>query len=157
MSGLLSEQLHFVKGLDPVANAFAGTVYTQAVSMAGWERCLFDVYCGVGVTGTATLTVQACSDASGSNPTAIAFRYREILSTDIEGTLTLATTAGFTTTAGSSKHELLEVRAEDLAALGYGYVRLKSVEVVASPVLGGVAIILGEPRNRSAIAATVVV
>lgn len=157
MSGLLMEQLHLVKGLDPVANAFAGTVYSQAVAMKNWNRVMFVRFDGVGTTGTSTLTVQACSDASGSNPVAIPFRYREVLSTDVEGTLTLATTAGYTSTAGSSKLIEVEVRAEDLAASGLGYVRLKCVESAASAVLGGILIIMGESRNRMAIAPTVVV
>ena len=154
MNGLLMEQLHLVKGLDPVVNAFAGTVSSQAVNMAKWERTMFVIYDGVGATGTSTLIVEACSTAAGANNTAIPFRYRQVLSGDTEGTLTLATAAGFTCTAGSSKIIEIEVRAEDLAALGYNYVRVTSTEVVASAVLGGILVIQGEPRNRSQIAET---
>jgi hypothetical protein len=156
MSGLLMEQLHLVKGLDPVANAFAGTVYSQAVAMKDWNRATFVRYDGVGATGTSTITVQACSSAAGANPVAIPFRYREILATDVEGALTAVAATGYTSTAGSSKLIEVEVRADDLAALALGYVRLKCVESAASPVLGGILVIMGESRNRTAIAPTVV-
>jgi hypothetical protein len=40
----------------------------------------------------------------------------------------------------------IQVHAEELANVGYRYVRLKAVEVVDSPVLGGIAIALVSPR-----------
>jgi len=138
------ENYHFIKGLDPIADAFSGTVYTDIVSFKNYQSFLFLAHIGVGATGTSTLTVQACDDFSGSNVSAVPFYYREILSGDTEGTLTAATTAGFTVTAGSSKIVVIEVEAEACISSGYDKIRLKAVESVDSPVLGGIAII-GKP------------
>lgn len=156
MSGLLMEQLHFVKGLDPVADAFASTVASDVVDMSGWFKCLFVVYAGVGATGSSTFTVEACDDETPSNTTAIAYQSRMILADDTEGAITARTTSGFIPTVGSSKILLFEVDANDLAASGYRYVRLKAVESVDSPVLGGILVILGEAKDRKSIAATTI-
>lgn len=156
MSGLLMEQLHFVKGLDPVADAFSGTVASDVVDMSGWYKCLFVVYVGVGTTGTSTFTVEACDDTTPSNTSAIAYQSRMILSSDTEGAITARASTGFIPTAGSSKILLFEVDANDLAASGYRYVRLKAVESVNDPVLGGILVILGEAKDRRSIAATTI-
>lgn len=146
---LFMECHKLVKGLDPVADAFdnAAAPATDIVSMKDHDGVAFIGYIGVGATGTQTLTVEACSDTSATSTTAIAFWYREILTSDTAGTITRATTSGFTTTAGSSKIWIIEVRAEDLAASGYSYVRVKqSAEPVNSPCLGGILICLFNPR-----------
>ncbi len=147
-NGLLMEKLQFIKGIDPVANAFAGTVYSDVVDMSDFERVVFALVIGVGTTGTSTLTDQACDDTTPSNRTAVPFRYRQILALDTEGALTAAAATGFTTTAGSSKIVLVEVTEADLADTNYRYVQLKAVEVAASAVLGGV-LILGEKKRQS--------
>ena len=157
MSALLMEKLRFAKGIDPVANAFASTVRSDVYNMSAWYRALFVIYTGVGATGTTTITVNACDNVTPSTRSAIAFRYREILTGDTEGAVTLATSAGYATTAGSSKIILVEVDASQLSASGYGFVELTAVESVASAVLGGIMFIGGEPRYRAAIAATVIV
>lgn len=139
--------LHFVKGLDPVADAFAGaTVYSDVVDMQDYGECVFVIHTGVGATGTSTLTVEACDDIVPTTTSAIPFRYKAILSGDTHGALTAAAAAGVATTAGNSKIYVVEVQASDLLASGYRYVRLKAAEVVDSPVLGGILIILASPR-----------
>ena len=60
---------------------------------------------------------------------------------DTAGTLTKATTAGFTTTAGSNESYLIEVDARDCPA-GKPWVNLQAVEVVDSPVIGSIEIVL---------------
>ena len=154
---LLTEQQHLVKGLDPVANAFAGTVTSQAVNMKNFGHCTFIVHKGVGTTGTATLTVEACSDTSGTGATAVPFRYRATTSGDTPGALTEAAAAGFTTTAGSSQLYVLEVDASVMGSLGLNYLRLKSTEVVASAVVGSILAILSEPRYAQNIFSTAIV
>ncbi len=131
------EQIHFVKGLDPVADAFDGTVYSDIVEVQG-AGAFFILYKGVGATGTSTLTVEACDDISASNTSAVVFNYRTCTTGDTWGDATAATTAGFATTAGSSEMYLVEVDAAALASSGYGYARLKAVEVANDPVLGGI-------------------
>lgn len=148
--------LHLVKGLDPVADAFDGTVYSDIINMKNHEEITFVIYKGVGTTGTSTITVEACDDASASNSAAIAFDYQAITSGDTHGAMTAATTTGFTTTAGSSQLYLIRVKAQALSN-NYGYVRLKAVEVANSPVLGGILAILSGPRYDQAVQATAIV
>lgn len=149
MSGLLMERLQFIKGLDPVADAFDSTQHSDVVDMSVFERLLFVVYAGVGATGTSTLTVEACDDIVPTNTTPIAFYYREILTADVEGAFALKTTAGVVDTAGSSKILLAEIREDALSASGYRYVRLTAVESVNSPVLGGI-LVIGEKKEPGA-------
>lgn len=146
-----------VKGLDPVADAFSGTVYSDVVSMKNNNVIEFIIYKGVGTTGTSTITVEACDDTTPSNTSAVPFNYQAITSGDTAGAYTAATTAGFTTTAGSSQLYSIKVNAEALNASGYGYIRLKAVEVVDSPVLGGILINLTEPRHNQAVQPTAIV
>lgn len=140
------QTIHPVKGIDPVADAFSGTVATDVVSLENYHEVGFLIYKGVGTTGTSTITVEACDNFTPSNTTAVAFRYRACTSGDTWGAWTAATAAGFTTTAGSSQIYQVQVSADDLAATGYPNARLKAVEVVNDPVLGGIAILLGQPK-----------
>jgi hypothetical protein len=142
----LLNNLHFIKGLDPVADAFSGTVTSDVVDLSNHESAIFIVHKGVGLTGTSTITVEACDDVTPSNATAVEFFSKSITSTDIQGNLTSRAAAGFTTTAGSSQIYVIQVNADQLAPLGRAFVRLKMVEVVDSPVLGGIAIALANPR-----------
>ena len=50
--------------------------------------------------------------------------------------MTAAATTGFTTTAGSNQVYQIYVPGSELGAEGYGYVRLKMVEVANDPVVG---------------------
>lgn len=145
----LLQNLHFVKGLDPVADAFSGTVASDVVNMSAYGSCLFIIHKGVGTTGTSTITVEACDDVVPTTTSAVPFFYKTITSGDTDSVLTKATTSGFTLTAGSSQIYLIEVRDRDLASSGYKYVRLKAVESVDAAVLAGITIALGEPRNRA--------
>lgn len=132
----IPSDLHFVKGLDPVADFMSGTVYTDIIEVMG-EGIGFLIYKGVGTTGTSTITVQACDDVSASNSSAVVFWYKQIGTTD--SGWTAATTAGFTTTAGSSDMYLIAAPKDVFASTGYKYARLKAVESADSPVLGGIA------------------
>lgn len=135
-------------GIPAVANAFAGTVYTTAIKLNLWQKARFIYHKAVGATGTATITLEAASDNAGTGATAIPFKYilnSNTAASDAFGVMTQATTAGFTTTAGSNQIYVIEVDARDMPA-GLNFLRLKSVEVVASPVLGGVLVDVYEPR-----------
>lgn len=143
----LSELLHFFKGLDPVADAFSGTIRSDVVNLKHFRRVAWLIYKGVGTTGTSTVTVQACDDTSPTTESAVPFTYRAITSTDVPGSLTAAASTGFTTTAGSSQLYIIEIDVQALLASGYAYACLKMVEVVDSPVLGGIVGILADPRN----------
>lgn len=153
----LLETLHLVKGLDAVADAFAGTVASDVVNMAGYEDILFVIHKGVGATGTSTVTVEACDDVTPTTTSAVPFTYRAITTGDTEGALTQVAATGFTTTAGSSQLYAVQINAAALAASGYSYARLKMVEVVDSPVLGGILIVQGCPRYAQAVKPSTIV
>lgn len=128
---------HAIPVLYPVADAFAGTATSDVIEAQG-ESVLFEITKGVGATGTSTITVLSCDDTTPSNTVAVAFQYRISTTPDTWGDWTQATTAGFTTTAGSNQMYQIWVNAQKLAANNYAYVQLKAVEVVDSPVLGGI-------------------
>ncbi len=140
-----------VKGIDPIADAFDGTVTSDVINMENIIDGAFIIYKGVGTTGTSTITLEACDDVTPSNTTAIAFHYQASTTGDTYGAIQTATSAGFTTTAGSSQVYVIYVSAAKLATLGYGYVRLKAVEVVNSPVAGAIAFIPMETRFQNEI------
>ncbi len=144
---LFIEQSHPITGLAPVADAFAGTVYSDIVSMKNHGKVVFIVFTGLGATGTSTFTVQACDDTSASNTSAVAFHYKSCDNTDVPGAITAATTSGFANTGGSNRIHLIEVDAEALLASGYSYIRLKAVEATDAEVLGGILVLLLEPRS----------
>ena len=146
-----------VKGLDPKADAFAGTVYTDIWSMRNYGAAEVIRYDGVGTTGTSLITVEACDDVSASTTSAVPFKYQEIASGDIPGAITNATTAGFTTTAGSSKIIRIYVDASVLASSGYEFCRAKFVEVADAAVLGGVIVELKQPRSDAEVPVTAIV
>lgn len=158
MPSNLSQKVHFVKGLDAVADAFSGTVYSDFVKVSNYSKAVFLLHKGVGATGTSTITMLAGDDTASpaTTSTAIPFRYKAITSGDTEGAFTAATTAGFTTTAGSSQLYVIEVDTEELGDTGYAYLGLKAVEVVDSPVLGGVLIELHGGRYQQDVPATVI-
>lgn len=133
----VNQEIHWVKGIDPVADGFSGTVTTDVFEAWGHE-VVFIIYKGVGATGTSTVTVLACDDTTPTNTSAVAFRYRACTTGDTWGAWTAAATTGFTTTAGSSQLYEIRVDPADLGATGYGYVQLQAVESVDNPVLGGI-------------------
>jgi hypothetical protein len=152
-----SEVCHRVLGIAPVADAFAGTVYTDVVNMKNYGKAVFTVFTGAEATGTSTFTVEAASNAAAAAVSAVPFHYRSYENSDVPGALTAAAVGGFTSTAGANQIHVIEVDAEALIASGYGYVRLKAVEVVNDPVTGCVLIELCDPRSTENVGATAVV
>lgn len=156
---LMLETLKFAKGVDPVADAFAGAnVRSDVYSMRDHGHGLFVIYIGVGATGTSTILVNSCDDVVPTTRTAIPYWSREITTGDTDGTITRRAAAGYVYTAGSSKIILIEVDAKDLAA-GDGFVELELDESVDSPCLGGIHFIGGgaPARYSKQINATVIV
>lgn len=155
MSNLSFGERHIVRGLDAVADAFAGTVYSDVVNVKDYHLARFLLHKAAGATGTSTLTVEACDDAAGTNPVAIAFHYQKHDNADdVPDDVQAATTAGFTTTAGSNQLYAIEVETQRMGAKKWA--RLKAVEVVDSPVLGGILIELSKPRYGAHVPATVI-
>jgi hypothetical protein len=140
MTALQMERSHIEVGINAVADAFAGTVTSDVINMKNFRRVRFIVHWGVGATGTTLLTVEACDDAAASNVTAIPFRSRATVGGAAPGAITARTSSGFTTTAGSNQVYEIEADHGDMGSTGYGFIRLKAVEQVDSPLLGGVLI-----------------
>jgi hypothetical protein len=139
-------EMHIVHGLAPIADAFAGATVNSDVVKANCEGVLFLIYKGVGTTGTSTVTVEACDDATPSNTTAVPFYYRTNTTIDTWGDWTSAAAAGFATTAGSNHIYQVYVDTAELMEEGYEWVRLDMAEVVDAAVLGGILIFLINPR-----------
>lgn len=137
---------HVVNALVPVADAFAGTKYSNVINMKDWNHIQFVIQKAAGAVGTATITVEACDDVVPTNVSAVPFKYQACTVGDTFGALTEAPVAGFAVTAGSNQLYKVEVDADALSASKYGYIRLKSVEVVVGAVLGGIIAVLTEPR-----------
>jgi hypothetical protein len=150
---------HYVKGIDPVADAFAGTVYSDVISMKNNNHITFIYYKGVSTGGTdnVTITVEACSTNAAAATSAIPFKYRAVLTGDTHSDLTAVAATGLLTTVGSSQVYAIEVDAEALASSGYEYIRLKAVEDANDPTVGCVLAILSEPKYDSAVQATAIV
>lgn len=158
MSGQLAQSVHPVIGINAVADAFAGTVYSDVVKVTNYSKIVFIAHHGVGATGTSTFTVLAGDDTADppSNSTAIPFRYKVMTTSDTEGAYTAATTAGFLSTAGSNQLYWIEVDAEEVADTGYKYCCLKCVEGTDSPRLGGVIILMYGGRYQQDVPATAI-
>lgn len=156
----LTEQVSFVKGLPPAADRWNTNPATDIVSMRNHNKCTFLVHQEGGTTGTATFTVEACSDVSGTGATAIPFGYRVGAAGagaggDAMGARVEATASGFTSTAASDRLYLIEVEANELLA-AKPFVRLKCTEAVNDPVNGSVEIMLSEGRYQGASAPTAI-
>lgn len=136
------EELHFIKGLDPIADALAGTVRSDVINVSKAHKLFFILYTGVGLTGVSTITISACDDASPTTESAIPFVYRRMNDPDTPGAVTRATAAGFSTTAGSSDMYVIEVDMKALGNSGYKFCCLKAVESVDSPVVGCIVILM---------------
>lgn len=148
---------HVVNALLPVADAFAGTVYSDVINMKNWNHAQFVIQKGAGAVGTATITVEACDDVVPTNVSAVPFKYQKCTSGDTFGELTAAEATGFATTAGANQMYKIEVDSDALVVSGYSYIRLKSVEVVDDPVLGGILAVLTEPRYSNEVPDTAIV
>ena len=155
MSGLIMERFQLIKGLDPVADAFTGTVNTDVVDMSEFSRIAFILFNGVGATGRSTVTIEACDDIVPTNTTAVAFYSRDITTGDTEGAVTARASTGYIPAAGSSKVNVFEVREDMLVASGYRYVRATFVESTDSPVLGSV-LIVGEKKRADQLATSAI-
>jgi hypothetical protein len=147
----MKELYHVVNALVPAANAFASTVNTAPINLKNFEHVSFVIQCGAGAVGTAAVTVEACSDTTPTATLAIPFVYQECVSGDTFGAITKALATGFVTSAAANKMYKIDVDADVLAASGYGYIRVKSVESVAGAIAGGILAILVEPRYEQEI------
>lgn len=149
----------FVKGLDPVADAFDSSATTDIVSMRNYKQATFVIHKGVSTGGTddGVVTVEACDDVAGTTTSAIEFHYQTVTSGDTPSAITAATAAGFAMTAGSSQMYIIYVNASSLVASGYEFVRVKVTEDTDDPVVASILIMLSESKDEREIPATAIV
>lgn len=135
MSQSISENIKIVPlALAPDADRYNSNPTTDWIRMK--KSICFVIAEGAGGTGTATITVECADDASGSNPSAIAFRYRLLTSSgglDTWGAWQSATTSGVTPAAGANKATLVEVRFDEISE-SKPFVALTLTEVADSAV-----------------------
>ena len=153
----MDDLYHVANVLPPASNAFAGVVPTPPVNMKNWQHVSFLVQCGAGAVGTAQITVEACSDVTPTLTTPITFFYQECIAGDTFGPIKQASATGFTTAAAANKVYKVEVDDGFLAGSGYGYVRIKSTEVVVGAISGGIIAVLTDGRFSSEVPDTVLV
>ncbi len=132
----------------PLADFCEGSPISDTVSMAKYNKAYFIMYWGA-VTGspTETLTVIPISKVGGTTTTAIPFRYKHITVPDTNAPWVAASTV--VTSAIASGMCIIEVNADDLplvSGVKYEYCYLNIAELVDNIKLGGVIIIMDEPR-----------
>lgn len=143
-------------GLVPASDRYNTNPATDIFNMKMYDHITFLLTEGAGGTGTVKLQVEECTDAAGNGNTAIAAKYRLSSTGDTWGALTTLASTGYTTTAGADKMVAVEVDAADLDP-AKPFVRLQLTEVVDSPCVAGVAVILSKPRYSQAVLPTSIV
>lgn len=127
------------------ADAFAGTKTSQVVDRAMYGRRLVFVIVHKGNTGRYTVTVEACKP-DGSDPVAVPFEYQIATgANDTFAARVAATAAGFTVPAAANQTIVLRAyKDEDPNGDRVG-LRVKTVETVDDPVLGGIVAYCADP------------
>jgi hypothetical protein len=166
LSDLLSRMM-IVPALVPVADAFAGGVTLEAVSLRDYNRATLIIQTGAIEDALISniVTVEACSDAAGTVATAMAFRRRvQRYSTTVDtwGALTAATSSGYnfaTANAVANAVWFLEVTADEVAAAQAGavFVRALVAETTNKTITASGLWILSEPRYPGALPQTAIV
>lgn len=138
MNCSILEKCKFVTGLSPSADVAAGGVASDVVLARNYEKLLFIVSLKTSTanTGVGTMTIQATAANTTASPTAVAFKYAKLTATsDGQGALTAATTAGVANTANEDAVFLIEVDPRDLPD-DKPYVHLAIAETVNDPLVG---------------------
>ena len=159
MQDLLASH-HIAAAFYPVADAFAGGITTDAVSLANYRRATLVVMTGAIEDANISnlITVEACTTAAGANNTAMAFRSRFSASSttvDTWSALTARTSAGnnfATASAVANTIWYLEVMAEEVAAAVSGglFVRAVIAETANKTITAGGLWILSGARLAGA-------
>ena len=136
-----------IKALAPAADRWNTNPTTDSISLKNHNKLTFLAYQSGGTTGNATFTVLASSDSAQTGAEAVAFRYRKMTTgaSDVLGSITNATTAGFATTANEDSIYEIEVLSSELPD-GKPWVHLLCTETTNDPVNGCVIALLSQPR-----------
>jgi len=160
MSQLWSEINKVVNVLNPatVTSGSAAITNTDVVNLENYKKCTFLLTFGLAADHVAAVTVNAFS-ANTTGGSAIAFRYRTQLTSDIQSAATAAAT--FNTTTGSAGATyIVEVDAPIVAAAGAGYnhtymIITNSTGHITARLASCVAV-LSEPRYPQGILVTAI-
>lgn len=154
---------HIVNGLYPKADAFDTAGVSDRINIKNYRAMTFLIPTGDATAGTAngTVTVNAFAAASGGSGTLLPFKYRVCASSttvDTWGSLTDATTSGFSMTAGDNYYYAVTVLAEDVVATidGKPFIELTVTEVTNDPCPGAIIVLLWEPRHGGGIPLTAI-
>ena len=154
---------HIVAGIYAKADAFATAGVTDRVSLANYGKITFLISTGDATSDTANgvVTLNAFAAASGGSGTALTFKYRSCASStsaDTWGSLTDATTSGFSMTAGDNYLYVVEITADELVGqiADKPFVELTVTEVTNDPILATVNAILSDPRYPGPIPRTAI-
>lgn len=147
---------HFVTGTgasttllaSPVADALAGTIYTDVVSLSEYEEAYFILSWGVGATGTTVITIESTDDFTPTTTQAVEFEYKRVSAGETNTKWTAVAATGLTTTAGSHQTYVIRAKAEN-QYLNYPNVRMKCVEGTDSAILAGCLIMMAKPSYNS--------
>jgi hypothetical protein len=115
MKGFVIAQAgHVVQALAPVS--MSGGKTAHAFSMKKYQHASILVFLGVQAAQLTSLVLNACTDASGSNPTAIPFNVfkAETANVDVLGAKTAVTASGFQPTATGGTFYVIELNASEL-------------------------------------------
>jgi hypothetical protein len=144
---------HVVPLIAPVD--ITGGKTSPAFSMAKYAHASIILLIGVSAAAEGAVTLNACTDAAGSNPVAIPFNVfkGEVANSDVLGPKVAVTAAGFTPPATDGIFYVLEVDAQQLPQ-GSPYLQLAAADTTNSVIAAAVAILSG-PRQASDQSATV--
>ena len=119
------EYVHFIPLASPV-DTTTSTITTAEVDLGEAQWAQFYVFFGTITDDTVVVTIEKCTDTSGSGNTAIAFNYRysAVTGTDTKGAITAATTAGGTVAVTDDDKCLIIDVDPALIASGGPYARL---------------------------------
>lgn len=157
---------HIVPAFVPVADAFAGGLTSEAVSLRDYRRATLLVLTGaIEDAGISNLvTIEACTAADGTGNTAMAFKHRVMqysTTVDTWGALTAAASTGYNfalANAVANAVWMAEVTAEEVSAAvaNAEFVRAVVAETANKTVTAGGLWILSEPRYPQSVPQTAI-
>ena len=134
---------------SPIADFNADQTISDTVCMGKYRTAYFQLFWGVGTTGTTTITAIPLTAVGGTATTAIPFQYKRISATETNTDWAWATSNSLLTTAGSHQIYVMKVSADDLpqvAGVTYEYVKLNFADTNSDPLIGGCIIFMADPR-----------
>ncbi len=152
---------HIVPAFVPVADAFAGGITTEAVSMANYRRVTLVIMTGAREdTGISNLvTIEGCTTAAGGTTAAVAFSWRaQRYSTTVDtwSDLTAATSSGYNFASNNTAANVLWFAEVDVADVigalpNAQFIRASIAETANKTITAAGLWILSEPRYPQSI------